>query len=425
VARHGLLQPVREFAAEQTDASTARALRGRLRAWLLTCCTGSGAWEPTALRDEAPLIVTALATAAGDDAQVEAVTLALALRPYWDVEIMAGPALQALAAALPTLASDATRAELHVLMSIGYAQAGHFQRGLDHAEAALALTVDERVRVEAFGCATAMRQMHNVHDPRVEADAIRVEAQARALGHARALATILRTRAVYACNVHLDYAQAERFLTEAQRLWESLGSRRMANARRMERAVMQGHGGTGCPALTLIDECQRVAVGMYDWLSAITASWQRGRLLLMDRNFEAAAEAFRHCVRMAWQRQFAHLLPKAMLHLPEALVMLGQAETAARLQGFAIVRQERANGPINRIEAREIKRGRRMIRLRLGGLRAETLRHEGLELTPAQAVTLALDEPVHQAVSPVDAGHLTGAHPQRRAPQGPQPTSTT
>jgi predicted ATPase len=409
VARHRLLQPVREYAAEQTDASVARAMRGRLRRWLLTCSTGAGAWEPAALREEAPLIVTAMATAAADGAQADAVKLALALRPYWDVEIMPEPVLQALGAALPTIASDATRAEVHALMSFGFGQSGHFQLGLEHAEAALALTDDARVRVEAFSSATAMRQMYDVHDPRVESDAIRAEAQARALGHSRGLATILRTRAVYACNVRLDYAGAERFLAEAQRLWEALGSRRMANARRMERAVMQGHGGTGCPALTLIDECERAAVDMQDWLSAITASWQRGRLLLLGRRFEAAAEAFRRCVRMAWQRQFAHLLPKAVLHLPEALAMLGQAETAARLQGYALGRHERAHGPINRIEARELKRGRRMIRLQLGALRAETLRLEGLELTHAQAMALALAEPAQLHPRPVGAGPAPGA----------------
>jgi predicted ATPase len=409
VARHRLLQPVREFAAEQTETSAARAMRGRLRRWLLACCTGAGAWEPAALREEAQLIVTAMATAAADGAQADAVELALALRPYWDVEIMPEPALQALAAALPTMASDAMRAEVHALMSFGFGQTGHFQLGLEHAEAALALTADEQVRVEAFSSATAMRQMYDVHDPRVESDAIRAEAQARALGHARALAIILRTRAVHACNVRLDYARAEQFLAEAQRLWEALGSRRMANARRMERAVMQGHGGTACPALTLIDECERAAVDMQDWLSAITASWQRGRLLLMGRRFEAAAEAFRHCVRMAWQRQFAHLLPKAVLHLPEALAMLGQAETAARLQGYAIGRQERAHGPINRIEARELKRGRRMIRLQLGALRAETLRLEGLELTHAQAMALALAEPAQRHPPPVTEGPAPGA----------------
>jgi predicted ATPase len=408
-ARHRLGQPVREFASEQTDATAARDMRGRLRRWLLACCRGAGAREPAALRAEAQLIVTALATAEADGAQADAVDLALALRPYWDVEILPEPALHALGAALPTMTSRATRAEVHVLMSFGFGQTGHYQRGLEHAEAALALVDDERARVEAFCSATAMRQMLNVHDPRVDPDAIRAEAQARALGHTRALAIILRTRAVHACNVRLDYARAERFLAEAQQLWESLGSRRMANARRMERAVMQGHGGIDCPALTLIDECERAAVEMHDWSSAINASWLRGRLMLLGRRFEAAAEAFRDGVRMAWQRQFAHLLPRAVLHLPEALAMLGKAETAARLQGYAIGRHERLHGPINRIEARELKRGRRMIRLQLGGPRAESLRLEGLELTHAQAAALALDAPAQRNRSPVHAGPVPGA----------------
>ena len=50
-----------------------------------------------------------------------------------------------------------------------------------------------------------------------------------------------------------------------------------------------------------------------------------------------------------------------------------------------------------------------MIRLRLGALRAETLRLKGLALTHAQAMALALAEPAQRHPPPVSAGPAPGA----------------
>lgn len=51
---------------------------------------------------------------------------------------------------------------------------------------------------------------------------------------------------------------------------------------------------------------------------------------------------------------------------------------------------ERHFGAINRIEADELRRTRRLLRLALGAARAETLRLSGSGMSLAEAVALAL-----------------------------------
>lgn len=82
----------------------------------------------------------------------------------------------------------------------------------------------------------------------------------------------------------------------------------------------------------------------------------------------------------------------ALLHLPDALVHLGDPGFAAALQGFAAGQWERLFGLLNRIERRELRRTRLLVHRRLGMALAQARRLEGLGWTLAEAVARALDK---------------------------------
>lgn len=408
--RYALLQPVREFAAERAGADEARQARGRLRRWLLAFTGSQVARDTAALRQESGLINAALVTAAGDGAHDDAAALAFALRPYWDSFPMPPTVLSALEAALRHIEAPATRGDLHTLLAFGYCGQGHAKTGLDHARKALALADNDHRRTDALGQILVSRMVIGLDREGLDADAARAETLARECGNIRALAGILRIRAHHACDIRNQFDVAERQLTESQALCERLGSARLSNLRRMERAMLvRRHAGLEL-SLAMMKEGLRTATAMGDHLNAFYGCFQYGRLLLIDRRFDDAARTFREGVRLAWEHHLTHVMSKAMLNLPEALVMLGQAEAAARLQGYALREHERAFGSLNNILAREVKRGRRMIRLHLGAERAESLRLEGIGMSLTQAVALALgDDP--RPVESADAGRArsTGA----------------
>ena len=90
-------------------------------------------------------------------------------------------------------------------------------------------------------------------------------------------------------------------------------------------------------------------------------------------------------------QRYARGLANALINLPQALLLAGQPEAAARLQGFAMAHWLRLYGQPNRIELAEAKRARRLLRCALGPARADRLRLDGEALVLSAAVALALD----------------------------------
>jgi predicted ATPase len=388
-----MLQPLREFAAEQLGAMAGQQLRARLRQWLSGLGSGITTDGMAASGHDAGLIRTAIETASADGADTHGIELALLFRPLWDAEPLPAATLEAIAGMLPKLRNESLLGDAHALLAHGFGVLGVMQRGLDHAKSALALADDEGRRAEARCSMAVLSYFSDGFQAGSDGEVRQAEALARRHSNVRALAGVMRLRAVIATNVHQDFEQAERCLAEAQQLCEQLGSRRLSNGRLLERAVLWWGLGQRERALAMLQACERTSVELKDWSTRMAVHWYRARFFIRQRRWRDALTTNQEGIRIGWEHHSSHHLPMVMLHLPEILVMYGRAEDAARLQGYATHHYQRLRGALNVIEAREVKAGRRMIRLHLGPARAESLRIEGATMTLAKAVSLALAAP--------------------------------
>ncbi len=397
-SRHGLLQPVREFAAERCPPALQRTARQRQRQWLIQFAGTAAAQGPQAVAPELAHVHAALISAPADGAGPAALALALALRNYWDADSLPLAAVLALEQSLATLGEADTTAGLRTdaleLLALGRSSAGFAEQALAHAEAGLASAQDDRRR-----CLALVRWVSTMYyagryqaasDASLDNALDQASVLARRCGDRVAQATVLRLQGLIACNLRLDFAGAEALVAQAQQLWEQLGNRRMAYAALLNRATAWAWTGRNEEAVTVFEECERAALADGDWISLMQVRWQIGRVMIRLRRWDDAATAFRRSIRIGWQRHYPQALANAMLHLPEALVMAGQAERAARLQGFVVGHWLRLYRSINRIETRELRRTRLLLHLQLGAARAEALRAEGSSLGLADAVALAL-----------------------------------
>jgi len=390
--RHALLQPVREFAAEQAGAEWLCLARGRLRSSLLARARSAGAGEMARMAALLPHVHEAIVSAPADGDGRCALELAVALGRFWESEGIALPVLVALEECLAAAGGDAALlGDVLPIVSFGRWLVGSAEIGLAHIERALELTLDDGRRSGVLVRWAAARYYRGD----MGADLFDVAAEATALaerhGDAVNLAIAYRMQAMLECNLRVDHAGAERLLARSQKLWEQVGDYRMAMRRLQERALMWSWLRRSDEACAVLRECADAAWRDADWLHATTCRRQLGRVLVRRREWEAAAAAFRSGLELAWERQNVVETAECLLHLPGALVhQPAQLELAARLQGFAWAHWTRLFGRINRIEEREVRCTRRLLRLRLGAARAEALRVSGLRWSVAQAVAAAL-----------------------------------
>ena len=409
VARYALLQPVREFAAERLSAVQARCARAGLREWLLgyahsVVLEGGAAVDP-AIGYEMAHVHAAVTSALADGAAREAVQLVTTLRPHWDNDNLPLSALTALEQLLPLLDSDDLRCEAHELLAFGRLQAGFLPQALAHARQALATAHDERRRCMALMRLSWAKLLCGQFSSDDEAALAEAWALAERGDDLFAKGHTLRGLATVACNVHLDFAAAERLLGQAQVVWDRAGNASLAQLTLLGRASMWAWMGRNEEALPVFMDGERTAQARGDWMLQHIAARQMGRVFLRVRNGPAAAAAFLRSLRVAWKHHLTLGIVHALLHLPEACVtrakgapLAPQLDTvgsaanlgaAARLQGFAVAQWHRLYGGINRIETRELCRARRMLRLHLGAARARALSAEGEAMALADAVALA------------------------------------
>jgi len=394
VMRHGLLQPVREFAAEKLSAARAAQARAGLRHWLVHRAPSLLGAGPVCFEPELDHVYAGILGAVADGVPLEAAHIAMALQRYWAldaVESMPVTVMQALdqaVAAVPP--GDALRSGLCELLAHMRGLSGFVREACALGEQALACATDDRQRSLAL---TRLVWLHVLTGQHTPADDQRV-ADAVECGHrcgdAVAEALALRMQMMLRVNIHLSFADAEPHVLRAQRLWEGLGDHRNARRRLLDRATCWAWSGRNEEAAVALAHCEQDAQRDGDTQSAAMSAWQLGRVMVRLRRWAEAAAAFRRCLQLGWQRNNLLMQSYALLHLSDALVMQGQAPLAARLQGFAVPHWERNFGPINRIEARELRRTRRLLRLALGAAKAEALRLDGHGLTRAEAVALAL-----------------------------------
>jgi len=321
-----------------------------------------------------------------------ALELAVALARLWEFEGVPLPVLGALEECLDAAADDAALlADALCLLAFGWRVAGTVEAALAHIERARALVLDDRRRSGVLVRWAEARYYSGRMAPEVFDAARAAVALAERSGDATAQAIAVRVLAMLTCNVAIDHAGAEALLARAQALWEQLGDYRMTMRRLQDRAMMWHWLDRKAEAIAVLRECADAAARDGDWIDAMTCRRQLGRVLVRHRAWDAAAAEFRLGLGQAWARRHAVESAECLLHLPDALVHRSdQLELAARLQGFAWAHWTRLFGRLNRIELREIRRTRLLLRLRLGAARAETLRVLGLRWSLAEAVAAAL-----------------------------------
>lgn len=405
VTRQSLLQPVREFAAEQCAPDEASGARHRLRRWLIEFAAQAVRSGPAAVAPELPHVHAAIVSGPPDGAAADALRLAIALRPYWDIDSLPLSTMLALEEALrsPSIADDtALRSDAHELLSIGHGTAGDAAQSLRHAEAAITLAPDARRRSVALTRWAAANYFGGRYGVDFEAALDEAEQLAAAQGDAVAEANALHVRAILASNLRLDFAAAEQLAERAQELFESAGNRHKANFMLLSRATMWAWQGRNAEALAVMQACEQPLHDEGDWVGLMHNTRQQGRILIRMRRWSDAVAAFRRSLRVCWLHQHMQCLSQSMLHLPEALLHGApqELETAAKLQGFVVPYWSRLYPRLNRIEMRELVRARRMMRLHLGPARAETLRLAGSGLSLPEAVALALGEATNAACRP-------------------------
>jgi len=396
--RYTVQQPVREFAAERGTADAARAARQRLRRWLIGFARQAMPRGSAAVVAEMPHVHAAILSAPADGAAADAIELALALRDYWDADEPPLSTLQALeqsllAATAASAIDDARRADMHELLAYGFGSAGLMAAAQRHVDAAVAAAVsagDDSRHARALSRGVWVRYYGGFLEPaallRGTEEAVEL---ARRSGETKTLAGVLRVQAVMLCNLTLNWAAAEALTEQAQRLWEQAGHHAMARTALLGRATMWAWQGRNEEALPAMRHCEEAARAEGDWAVVLTAARQQGRVNIRLRRWPQAVEAFGRALHVGWQRRYARGLANTLLNLPEALLMVGQDEAAAVLHGFAAAHWARLYGAINRIESAEQRRTRRLLRLRLGAARAETLRLHGVGLELPAAVDLA------------------------------------
>jgi predicted ATPase len=393
--RYLLQQPVREFAAETCSADEARLARQRLRQWLLAFARQPPPPDTAAVAAQVAHVHSAIVAAVADGAAHEAMRIALALRGYWESDHLPPSTVQALERGLDALEDPAERADAHELLAFGYGGAALMPQALRHAaagvDAARAAQDDRRIALAlARSVATAYFGGRFDTDSTL-ATLSEAAAHARRSGDPHAQATVLRLEGLALSNFLLDYAGAERKAAESLTLWKQAGVPAMERMALMNQAVMWAWMGRNEDALPVLLHCEQTGLAEGDWYGAMNAARQVGRVQVRLHHGVDAAVALRRAVHMSWQRRSARSLANSLLNLPEALLLAGQPEVAARLHAFAGAHWARLYGSINRIETAERKRARRLLRMRLGAERLEALRLQGLALELPQAVEQALD----------------------------------
>lgn len=397
--------PVREYAAEQCSAEEACRVRSRTRRWLAQMAEQHLPQGSRRLRHDLHHAPALLLSAQRDSASVDALQLAVSMRAEWNSRPVSQALLQALECALQDVVASGEPRH-RPLVSLGhYVMAqlnqigGSVEHAIGHAEqACLAAPDDAHLAINLSMRANLW--LHQGHDLATASqwldDGLTL---ARSVAHttqgARALTLILRMQTLVAVNYFEDYAKAEPLITECVQVQQTLGDPMTICHRQVDLAVCWFAMGRKAAAAALLEqvvaECRRHEASIV----TVAALTQLGRLYLRMGQAQLVVGMLSEAALMAAEHGWLVMQLPALLHLPEAWILASPANHAGRaalLQGYTVAAWERRWGPINKIETRELKRARRLIRLALGGERTKELLLAGAALTARQAMELVHDQ---------------------------------
>ena len=389
--RYSSFEPVREYAALQQDAATARALRAQHRSWLTAWAAALPATpELVELRGETPNLLAALTSALADDAPEAAIRLALPLRRVLeDVELPA-EGLAALTTAVVRCDDAALRSHGHTLLGPLLFIAGRRDEALHHAELGLAgapagsdrrgraLHACARVRWRISRNATAVVPLLDEAEP-----------LAGAANDAELLASVIVLRAFVASGEH-RHADAELLHARALALWERLGNEHMINSGRYNLAVCAQNAGRHLETLERLAVIEPSARALQDWRRLSQMLNVRGNALSELRRWPEAVASFRECARLAWDCLALHELAYVLWNLPRALAHGRDAERALQLGGFAEAFWQTRFGHLDEADRHDMRRVRRLAACTLDAPGIPALWAHGARLSLAEAMALAL-----------------------------------
>ena len=384
-------EPVREFAALHTDATTAQRLRARHRAWMRLWARQLPDTPPLPqVRDEWPNVAAALASAVADGCPAEALEeLVLLRRVVEDVGLSDAALAHAVAAAQAT-PDHALAAAARCVLAPALLRAGQAAQALAQAElAAHALPPGDPQRPRALHTLARViwrsrRDAQRVLPLLDEADALAVaqpepEMQA-ALAALRAFVT----------NVHHRDPQAARALHErALALWQLSGNRHAVQSGQYNLAVTDQNAGLNEQALQRLQPLIAEARTLHDWRRVAEAHNVAGNALCGLRRWAEAAAAFSASLQVAWRHATAYELAYPLWNQPRALAHLGRAADAARLASFAAVFWTERFGPLGASDRLDLRRIRRLACVQLGPAATARAWHDGESLALPAALALA------------------------------------
>jgi predicted ATPase len=383
---YGLLPPVREYAAEQCSADEPRRVRQALRRALIALAQSPDDAQQQRLAAAAAHAVPLFETAPADDALTEALELAVTLRLHWNQQRPSALVMAVLDQAIAAADDPDKASRACLVLGTLWMRAAHPERTRALAERALGLAPNAARRAQAQAL-RAQAAAYMAQDPDAIDGWLREALQdAEASGSDAPLLDVLRAQATMAVNLREDYVTAVPLVERCLAIYERQGDLPRLRSSQIDLAACLGWTGREAEAAALLETCIATSRRADECVNIVMALWQLGRVRLRMRQAAEAATAFETAARRALHTP--GLLLYALLHLPEAWVMTGRAEPAALLHGHITAAWLRQMGPINRIEAREVRRGRRLIVHALGAARAAELFETGRAITQAQALAL-------------------------------------
>ena len=395
-----LLDVIREYAASHLPAARQTALHADLRQWLIDWALIEGRM-PLPARIEPELAhVHAVLASAGDPAvanagaHAEAMTLALALRDYWELDGMPPHSQHALERALAEHGagwSTALRGDAHELLAYTSVGAGDAANALAHADSALALAGDDdgrrgRALLRRVWVKLAIDYQTSGQDAALD--------QAMALAQRSAnlplQARTLHQQGIVARYQQKDASMAEALFARAQAVWAGLGNQRLAHARLRNRAQCWAAQGLHAQALASFLQCERAARADGDWVGIIDSTLGAATELTALRQWPQAVAKGAECIRVAWQRHHAHGLAYALWNIAHPMLRIGLTPDAVRLMAQASHYWTTHMGPLRAADQRDIDKLKRLARVRLNAAQVDDLWHAGTAMPVADAVALAL-----------------------------------
>ncbi len=383
--QYRLLPPVREFGREQCTPDQARRVRQRLRVWLAQCLKQSAGPLPAGqLAQVAELVLTA----PGDAALDAALALAVSLGNRWLSAPPSPPVQQVLLQALEGAGDAALRAQGHRLMSMLALNAGQVDVALRQAEQASRHAPDANERAKALVARAFAWLYQDGSAEQAETWLQQALHEAETSGEVPTQVSVLRALAFVTLNHRQDYTRAEPLMRRSLVLCAQIGDQSAWRACQLDLAACLGWTGREDEALALLDQVAQAAHEATEPGVELPALVQIGRVQLRLRAWQAAESALRRAALQARTHHHHAFEHWALLHLPAAWVMTGRAEAAALLQGYALRAWLRDFGAVNGIEARELRRARRLMGLALGTARVQVLLRAGAELDSSLARAL-------------------------------------